>query len=327
MGKDKKIAGDNDQQLETLVDSVSQLPTQPLADSVAFYADSLFSNQPNLNRTIGQKDFEVIKQAANNGFIAVKTARRIFADNTIDINCNTKNVSLTYPKGVIPVVYYPFTKKDFDEFAICIGDPGHCQSASLFFFKQNKIIAKHDGYLRFGAQPKHYKDEGGRTVVYYEHPFTWGSGIWWNNYFFYKYFGDTLLPILNELSSGNAQQFWGFRTHELESSIQKTNPLTLKMVYYVEFADSTKPDLRLRIIDDSTTIKYVWNAQTKKLEGQYQNSKLSKPQILSYFVQDNDLLFINTYYKTLKSLLLDTANTKTTLEYLRHVKKYYEQRK
>src|SRR6185437_5325911 len=96
----------SDQQLETFLDSVGQLSTQPLVNTVAFFADSVFKNQLQLNSIISLKNFNTLKRAARKGVIAVNTARRIFQNNNIDSNCNEKDILLTYKKGFIPVVYF-----------------------------------------------------------------------------------------------------------------------------------------------------------------------------------------------------------------------------
>jgi len=316
----------SDNELETFLDSVGQLPTQPLADTLAFYADSIFKNQTQLNSVISLKDFNILKRAARNGVIAVNTARRIFGNNDIDSNCNVKSIYLTYKKGFIPVVYFSFdrNKGEFNEYAICIGDPEHCGNAYLYFFKANRIIAKHNGYAHYGLELQHYKYTDGETIVYYTCEFSDGTGQWWSNFFFYKYDGNKLIPILNELQNGNLQGYTSFRVLWLESFIQKTNPLTIKMVYYDYFPEAIKNDYGPVIIDDSTSVQYIWNEQSKTLEGQYDKSKISKAQILSYYLPRNDFLFINSYYKTLKNCLLDTTKRKWTLNYLNEVKNYYE---
>lgn len=227
---DRKSTQYNDQQLETFLDSIGRLPTQPLADTTAFEADSIFKNQLQLDRVISLKNFNTLKRAARKGVIAVNTARRIFGNNHIDSDCNEKSILLTYKKGFIPVVYFPFdnNKNDFNEYAICIGDPEHCPNAYLYFLKGNRIIAKHNGYNRvIGLELDHYKDIDGKTVVYYNYEFNEGSGEWWYNFFFYKYDGNKLIPILNELGNGNLQGFISSRVLWLESFVQKTNPLTM----------------------------------------------------------------------------------------------------
>ena len=317
----------NEQELITFLDSIGHLPTQPLADDLAFYADSVFLNQQKMSKIISSRDFAILKQAAHKKVIAVNVARRIFGTNNIDSTCNTASLFLTYPTGLIPVVYFPLDNEEFHEFALCIGDPEHCANASLYFFNGNKVIARHDGAGRYyGLGLKHYKDADGRTTVYYVHEFTEGSGSWWNNYFFYKYAGDTLLPVLNVLENGN-EQSWSFRTFWLEATVQKTNPLTFKMVYDVQFPDTTKTDWGPSLIDDSTLVPYRWNEQAKRLEGDFLQSKITGPQVLSYCLGDNDLLFINSYYPTLKASLADTAKRKGTIGYLSQVKAYYENKR
>lgn len=326
-GKERKKIQYSDQELEAYLDSIGNLSTQPLADKAAFWADSVFKSQKQLDTLISVKDFELLKRAAHKGVIGVEMARRIFRNQEISFGCTTKSIFLTYKKGLIPVVYYPFdkNKNDFNEFAICVGDPGHCSNAYFYFFKSNRIIARHDGYNRFTQEPEHYKDEDGKTIVYTVQGFDNGSGIWWNNFFFYKYEGDKLIPILNELQNGNMQSFWGFRVLWLESFIQKTNPLTIKMVYYNQFADedSDKGGYGPLIINDSTIVQYNWDERTKTLQGQYDKSKISKPQILSYYLGENDLLFMNTHYSTLKNALRDKTKMKLLLVYLNNVKNYY----
>ena len=145
------------------------------------------------------------------------------------------------------------------------------------------------------------------------------------NYFFYKYDGDKLIPILNELQNGNIQGSLGTRVLWLESTIQKTNPLTIKMVYYSQFAikDDEHGAYGPMIINDSTTVQYLWDEHAKTLQGQYAKSKISKAQILSYYLEHNDFLFMNSYYSTLKAALRDKAKSKLILEYLNKVKNIY----
>ena len=177
----------------------------------------------------------------------------------------------------------------------------------------------HNFYERFASGLWHYKDADGSTVIYYIYQFSEGSGEWWFNYFFYKYDGDKLIPVLNELENGNvdatvARALW------LESSIQKTNPLTIKMVYRDEFPDTSIADFGPSIINDSTTVKYLWDEASKTFKGQYGQSKIDKSQILSYYLPGDNLLFINSHYKTLKAALLDETKRKRVLYYLSKIK-------
>jgi hypothetical protein len=76
------------------------------------------------------------------------------------------------------------------------------------------------------------------------------------------------------------------------------------------------------LINDSTIVRYKWDEKTKKLEGQYNQSKISKAQILSYNLTNNDLLFINSHYSLLKKALNDKNKKDLVLKYLSNVKNY-----
>ncbi len=310
------------QQLEAFLDSVGRLPVKPLTDKETFYPDSVFKNQLQPDSEISAKDFISLKAAARQGVMRAELARRIFNNKEISDSCNEKSIFLTYKAGMIPVVYYPFDKDKhkFNEFALCIGDPGHCPNAFLYFFKGNRIIARHDYYNRYDTELQHYKDNDGKTIVYYVKEFSDGSGEWWNNYFFYKYDNNKLIPVLDELQNGNTLGAWRYRPFWLESFIQKTNPLTIKMVYNQYLPDTGKQTDGTEIINDSTLVRYTWDEKSKTLQGQYNNSKISKAQILSYDISDNELLFINAYYLTLKNALHNKKSRKAVLDYLGKIK-------
>ena len=84
-----------------------------------------------------------------------------------------------------------------------------------------------------------------------------------------------------------------------------------------------KSSVSIRLIDDSSFVQYVWDEKSRTLLGNYEKTKINKPKILTYFVADNELLFINTYYKTLKSCLQDNIKRQFILNYLNQVKNYY----
>jgi len=297
-GAEKPIAPYIDQKLESFLDNIGRLTSQSLADKTAFGADSVFKSIVQPDTMISSKDFEILRRAARKGVMAVKTARRIFKNDDISYDCNAKGVFLTYKVGLIPVVYTPFNpdKSGFDEFALCIGDPGNCFAAALYFFKGNRVISKHEGYNRFADELSYYKDADGKTVVYYGKSFDSGTGVGWSNLFFYKYEGNKLIPVLNELQYANLLQptpWGGSRSRWLKASILKTNPLTIKMVYHQYFfksTDSAGYDDGPDFINDSTIIKYKWDERSKTIQGLYATSKISKAQILSYYLFDNEYL-------------------------------------
>jgi hypothetical protein len=313
-----------DQQLETFLDSIGHLNTQLLTNKANFYPDSVFKNQQQLahDTVISDKDIATLKRAISKGFISVKTAMRIFNNLKIDATCTEKSISLTYKNGLTPIEYYPFSEKKFDEYGICIGDPDHCPNACLYFFKGNKIIAMHIFYTRFNTGLHHYKDIDGKTIVYYVYMFDEGSNEWWFNYFFYRYDGGKLIPVLNQLESGNVSMQLSARCQWFTTEVQKTNPLTIRMVHNDQFPDTSLNDFGPKLINDSTIVKYQWDGETKTLRGEYEQSGITQSQILSYYLPGDNILFINSNYKTLKVELLDKNKRKRILNYLNRVKNH-----
>ena len=99
------------------------------------------------------------------------------------------------------------------------------------------------------------------------------------------------------------------------------------MVYYQNFStyipsadNGSDYEETPNFIDDSTVVRYAWDEQSKTLKGNYERSKLSKAQIMSYYLGDNEYLFINSHYKLLKRMLNDHQERKSVLGYLQRVK-------
>lgn len=309
-----------DQQLESFLDSIGGLSTQSLADKVAFTADSTFKNQVRVTKPISDADFSKLKKAINEKdeierVLDLNTTKRIFGEINVD--------SLYIQSGQIPLTFISFDKdkSDFNEYAICLGYPNEGWSCKLYFCKKNKIVAEHVVNHHYGLELQHYKDSDGRTVIYYKENFGTGSGIWQFNFYFYKYHNGKLIPILNELENGNLQGGWGLRMYWLETSVITNTPLTMKMVYYQELYDTS--GIGHRIIDDSTFVQYSWSEKTKTLMGNYDKAKINKQQTLTYFLADNELLFINTHLKILKTHLRDKTKRPLILKYLNRIKNHY----
>lgn len=303
----------SDRQLETFLDSVGNLSPNPWMKKVSFLSDSIFRSGKSLNDSLTPEEFKELNAACKSKLIDQKFARKILPDLVLD------SAFLKLEK--IPLTFISFDQhdSDFKEFAVCAGNPELTESTELYFFQSNKIISKHSNYNRYGLSIDHFKDSDGKTIVYYIENYESGSGIWWNNYYFYKYYGHQLIPVLNEIQNANLQLGWSIRVLNLESSILKTNPLTMKMVYYQELPD-TANNLH-SIASDSTIICYRWNEISKKLEGDFANSKLSAPQKLTFYLQDNELLFINSFHSRLRNMLNDSlAIRNATLDYLSKVK-------
>lgn len=319
---DKKEIRYTDQQLEFFLDSIGKLSPSLFADNVSSVADSTFKNQLQMNKVISQKDFTKLKRAVLevdeiDRAIDIKTAKSIFGEiDEVD--------SSFIADDRIPLTFISFDKRkdDLNEYAIALGYPSMSWSCVLYFFKGNKIIAKHNIYHRYGLELEDYKDSDNKTIIYYKENFGSGTGIWQFNFYFYKFYDDKLIPILNELENGNLNGWGSRRSYWLETFVTKTTPLTFKMVYYQELYDTS--DSIHRIIDDSTFVQYTWDEKTRTLVGNYDKSKINKFQTLTYYLADNELLFINTYYTTLKDCLKDKTKRHIVLNYLNDIKNYYE---
>lgn len=300
-------------QPEAFLDSVGRLPIAPLIADATHYADSVFVHQPAQNRVVSAADIRLLKQTQQTGFIKIQVARRILGDTSISLRRNAvvEDDSIS-ALGLVRVRYLPFGA---DEYGLDVGVSGH-QGSAMYFFKGNRLIARHESTYIYGQSLKHYRDAEGHTVVYYIYGFLRGSGNWWNQYFFYRYEGSRLVPVLSELQNGNQTGFgsMGARNYWLETSVQQTNPLTLKMVYHVEMPDTA--DTAPSLFNDSTLVTYHWDPIAHRLEGQYAASKITYPQVLSYYASDTDLLFTNAYYSQLKKALADPTKRPATRRYL-----------
>ena len=309
-----------DEQLERFLDSIGHLSPLLWADKVAFTADSTFKNQTQMNKVLSKRDFVKLNRAILefnelDRSIDIQTAKSIFGIiNEVDSSYTAKES--------IPITFIAFDEKeeDFNEYAVALGSPYMNWSCVLYFFKGNKIIAKHNINHRYGLELKNYKDSDGKTIIYYKENFGSGSGIWQFNYYFYKFYDDKLIPILNELENGNLNGWGSSRNFWLEAIVTNTKPLTLKKVYHQELSDTTAS--YTKIIDDSTFVQYKWDEKTRTLVGNYEKSKINAFQELTYYLADNELLFMNTYYATLKDCLKDKSKREVVLSYLNTIKSY-----
>ncbi|MBW1294797.1 hypothetical protein [Aquimarina litoralis] len=316
----KKERSHTDQQLESFLDSIGNLSPTLFSEKVTSVADSTFKNRVQMNKIISPIDLTTLKQLVQEEedfkTIDIITAKRIFGKIKVDNDYVSD--------GKIPIAFYSFDKKEsnFDEYAICLGNPYLTRSSLLYFIKKNKIISKHDIYHRYGLELKHFIDNDGKTIIYYKENFGSGTGIWQFNYYFYKFYEDKLIPVLNELENGNLNGWGSKRSYWLKTYVTNTKPLTLKMVYHQElYAPNASTS---KIVNDSTFVQYNWNENTFKFIGDYKKSKINKYQTLTYYLSDNELLFINTYYSTLKEGLKDKKNRNIILNYLNDVKIDYQ---
>lgn len=317
----------SEKELIQFLDSVSKLDPNIWTNEVSYYPDSVFKNQKSLNVQLSKKDYETLKSGCKKKILPLDFVQRIFPDFKLDTSIFKEEII----KEKLPIEFYSFDGKEsgYKNFAIVPGyDMGLSWECLVYFFDKRMLVGEHKVYHRYGFELEHFKDTDNKTVFYYRQNFQSGSGIWWFNYNFYKYSNNSIIPVLNELQNANLQYPWSIRSYWLKTSIIKTNPLTLKMDYDNEFPDQTKGEL-IQILKDSTEIIYNWDTHKNQFTADFVNSKLDRYKILSYYLVDNELLFINSHYNLLKSLIGDKNQEKrqSTLEYLSEVKNEYDRRK
>lgn len=90
------------------------------------------------------------------------------------------------------------------------------------------------------------------------------------------------------------------------------------MVYSQDITDESSKEVTIQH-KDSVMVRYTWDASTRSYRPHY-GSKLSRQKILTYYLEDNELLFLNTNYAILKKSLNDKRKRKLTLFYLNKAK-------
>ena len=315
-----------EKELINFIDSISKLDPNIWTNEVSYYPDSLYKNQKSLNNLLSKEDFENLKSGCKKKILQIDFVKRVFPDFNLDTTYFQKEIK----EGNLPIEFFSFDDKEseFENFAIVPGyDNGLSRECVVYFFDERKLVGEHKVYHRYGLELEHFKDKDDKTVFYYRQNFQSGSGIWWFNFNFYKYSDNSIIPVLNELQNANLQYPWSIRSYWLKTSILKTNPLTLKMDYYNEFPDRTKGE-PIQILEDSTEVIYNWDNHKNQFIADFASSKLDRYKILSYYLVDNELLFINSHYKLLQSLIRDKNHEKrqSTLEYLNEVKNEYNRR-
>ena len=318
--EEQKQVNFSEKNLIAFMDSVGRLPTDPLAKKVSSYADSVFLDIKQINRRLNKLEFNTLKTAIRKRAINLAQAEKIFGK--IDLDSNYLG------KKIIPIKFYSFDQvsRNYREFAISFSKERARGNTNLYFFNADSLLVKKSIYNYYGLELNYYKDLDRKTIVYYKEDYITGSGIWWNNLYFYKYYNNHFIPILNELANGNSQNdIWGPRVKWLKSIIQKTNPLVLKIVYYQGLNYMKGGNVETKyLLNDSTMVAYKWDEKSRTLKGIYENSKITKPEIFTYYVLDNELLYINIYHDLLKKKMNDEQNKKLIVSYLNSIKNHEE---
>ncbi len=299
--------------LVSFLDSVGKLDPKNLTKQITQHSDSLFyqtqvsvknvskANMQNLKFHDREKISQIDKKFHTAVFGKLALKKGHYDDESYDIK----------------FFHFGKQKNKYNEFAMCVLYPQ--AGWQIYFFKNNTIIGQHAYNDKFNPDIKYYIDSDQKTVVYYSNSYDGGTGVWWSNNYFYKYIGNTIVPILNEIEESNLSSYWGARSFALKTKIVKTNPLTIEMNYKQSLIDSLYNEVP--IINGITTIKYTWSNKQNKLVGNYNAKQLTKNKLFTYYTRENtDILFINTHYKQLKELLLGKQKL-LVLNYLNEIKK------
>lgn len=308
----------SEKELVSLLDSIGNLNPNSWTEKLTFIADSTLFNQIKLNNKLSSTDFNELKTTIKNGVINLDLAKRVFPQLEID-----SSLASNLENNKLPIGFYSFdnNQKDFSEFAISIGyDGGLFWNNDVYFFKSDKVIAKHKIFHRYGLELKHFKNELNETTIYYKVNYGSGTGIWWHQFNFYRYDNDELLPALTEIENINLQYPWSIRAYWIESTILDTKPLKLKFVFSNQFSDTLGN--QIEFINDSTEIKYKLDTNKKIYEPDFGDNKLNKLKLLTYFHADNELLFVNINYDLFKKELNsnDQVKRQAILNYLNELK-------
>lgn len=292
--------------LISFMDSVGTLALEPLMQESAEMPELIFRDRENLNSKISFSNFIKLKSALKKGSIDTSFANEIFDKASID----TSQIK----EGRIAINCYSFNK--FKEFAISLGQEEFSWENDLYFFKSKQIIAKHHIRHRYGLKIDHFENTNGKTVIYYKQNFMSGSGIWWYNYYFYQYDGKHMIPVLNFIETSNLQYIWGTKIMNFDTEILSTEPLTIEVDYAIDFC---LPYPNENFINEKDTLRFIWDENISEFITNYSNSSLNKAKILSYYLTNNDLLFIRAYYKELKSSLQNDKTRSSVLNYLNSI--------
>lgn len=308
----------SEKELISLLDSIGKLNPESWVKELTFIIDSTLNNQSNLDIKLNSLDFKKLKATAKNSKLGLDFAKKIFPKLELDSSL-MENVT----DNKLPIGFYSFDKNkdDFKEFAISTGyDNGLFWENNVYFFKADKIIAKHQIFHRYGLTLKHFKNENNQTVIYYKVNYGSGAGIWWHQFNFYRYNNDSLLPILTEIKNINLQYPWSIRAYWIEATIINTKPLKLKFIFNNQFIDTLGN--QIEFINDSTEITYNFDRKKEAYIPNFTNSNLNRLKLLTYFLADNELLFVNTYYDLLKKEIngSNQLKRKAILTYLNELK-------
>lgn len=295
----------SDAELGNFLDSIGRLDPEILKRDITSSSDSVFRNHENKGRTLSTSEFEALKKEDAGHISNYDLLRQLFPKDAEYLNEDM----------ISGVIFYHFSKNKFGNFAVEL--PGGIGSYVYFFFG-NKLLARHSIYHKYGLEMDSFVNENGKTVIYYKVNYLSGTDVFQDNYNFYMYADEGLIPVLNELENSNHGFEWGTRSYWLESTIAGTNPLVIKMVYEQKVPYPEDDDAEYTVVKDSAIVTYNWDNIVKQYTPDFSDTSLNSNIILTYYLNGNELLFINTHHEKLKEVLQgnDVDARKAVLDYL-----------
>ncbi len=280
--KSKKVLFETKMQL--FFDSIKNISSENLVQKAQFIADSTFHSFKVHNQSISKNNFKLLMQAVEKQEISYNQFNRIF---------NFKIDAYFTNSGKIQIRFFSFCKKDsLQHYAIVLGNKDLTWESKVFFFERDRLISEHNVFHKYGLELDFFLDLDMQPIVYYSFNFESGTGVWWFNYFFYKFSNGTIEPVLNILQRSNLNFPLQNRIYSYEAELINFLPLTFKVKYLQEiFGENGKS---LQLINDSSIFVYRWNSNFNKFLPDSHN-KLSHYQIISYYLGETDFLFIKTH--------------------------------
>jgi hypothetical protein len=230
-------------------DSIKNISSESLVQKVQFVADSTFQSFKIYNKSISHNNFKLLMQAIGKKEITNCQFERIF----------NFNIETNFQKDEkIPLRFFSFCKNDsLQKYAIVLGNKDLTWESKVFFLERDRLISAQNVFNKYGLELNYFLDFDLQPIVYYLFSFESGTGVWWFNYFFYKFSNGTIEPVLNILQRSNLNFPMQNRIYSYEAELINFAPLTFKVKYFQEIFGETGKSFQL--INDSILVAYNWS--------------------------------------------------------------------
>ena len=305
-----------------VIEKVLELDRTLLITHDRTVVDSFFLSHTVYNIEMTDNDYEQLKNGCRARNLPMDFLHKILPDYIPD-----PEIYIDVERSVYPVDYYVFSENQnsFDYYVV-IPEKGGASSFSAYFFKGKTLIERHDIYQDEFLKIEYFKTDFGACVIYYPQLFISITGSFWENYFFYRYTDDNrLIPVLNELHTSHFTMPWNAKTFLYDTEITNVNPLKIAMRYELSVTNMETREQELWMTE-STETSYKWNDSLQQYIPDFQNKLFDRDRIASFYLFQNELLFIHCFADELKQMLLgkDPEKSRLTSSYLNKVRSRYK---